>query len=161
MRRMRREENGDASDAIRKAMKLLLHKNRSEYELRSRLKEGGFADQAVEEAIDYVSSFGYLNDRRYAEAYAASYADKKSRAAIRAGLQEKRVDEQLISEVLSELPSDETVLMRRLLQARAGEPHRLEDAEFRRLAGYLGRRGFGTSDIMKVLRAYQEAAEEV
>ena len=55
--------------AVKKAMRLLEHMPRTEKGLTDRLIQEGFAPEAVQDALDYVRSFGYLNDRQYAESY--------------------------------------------------------------------------------------------
>ena len=45
-----------------RAMHLLSDMGRTESQLRTKLKQGGYAEDAVEAAIRYVKSFGYIND---------------------------------------------------------------------------------------------------
>lgn len=144
-----------SEDAIRKAMNLLLYKDRSEKELRDRLAKEEFEPEQIRDAIEYVRSFGYLNDRRYAENYVASFAGKKSRRIIRAELEQKGVDEVLIDRALEEIPEDETGQIMELLRKKAGGPHRMDDREKRRVVGFLSRRGYSGSDIWKVIREYE------
>ena len=59
--------SGEDLKAASKAMQLLLYRQRTEKELREKLYEKGFSENASEAAIAYVKSFGYLDDRRYAE----------------------------------------------------------------------------------------------
>ena len=44
-----------------RAMHLLSDMGRTESQLRTKLKQGGYAEDAVEAAIRYVKSFGYIN----------------------------------------------------------------------------------------------------
>ena len=147
--------------AVRSAMNLLVNRDRSEQELRGRLAQKGFGEEEIGEAIAYVSSFGYLNDRRFAEVYVASYAGKKSRMAIESDLTKRGIDTVCIEEALATLPEDETEIMRALLEKRAGAPHILDDRELRRHSAFLARKGYASGDIWRVLRAYQDAAEEM
>ena len=50
-----------------RAMHLLEDMDRSESALRKKLRQGLYPPEAVEAAISYVKSFGYLDDARYAE----------------------------------------------------------------------------------------------
>ena len=144
------------STAVRKAMNLLLHRDRTERELRSRLEAGGFSDEEIDEAIEYTASFGYVNDRRYAENYAVSFTGKKSRRMIAADLRQRGVDEIWIEEAVAALPEDESEQIINLLYKRAGEPHALDQAEKRRLQGYLARRGFSTGEIIRAMQSYEK-----
>jgi regulatory protein len=146
--------------AIRKAMNLLLYKDRTEKELSDRLAHEEFEPDAVWAAMQYVKSFGYINDERYAENYLISFSGKKSRRAIHQELLRKGVDETVIETVMEEAPEDELPQITRLLEKKAGEPHVLDDKEKRRAVAYLSRRGFTGSDIWKAIRAYEQTSEE-
>ena len=61
------KEPDEVRKAKEKAMRLLLQQDRTEKELRDRLYRAGFSETASEAAMQYVSGFGYLDDRRYAE----------------------------------------------------------------------------------------------
>ena len=151
------EEKPVHSAAVRKAMNLLLHRDRTERELRSRLEAGGFSADEIDDAIAYTASFGYVNDRRYAENYAISFSGKKSRRMIAADLRQRGVDEIWIEEAVAGLPEDESDQIMGLIRKRAGEPHVLDEAEKRRLHGYLARRGFGTGEIVRLIRSFERA----
>ena len=60
-------EDRRAGEARKKALKKLLVRDRSEKELREILRREGFQEAETEDAVEYVKSFGYVNDRRYAE----------------------------------------------------------------------------------------------
>ena len=152
---MDREESRE-KEAIRKAMRLLVSRDRSEQELRDRLAREGYDPESVEAAIEYVKSYGYVNDRRYAENYVMSAGSRKSRAALRSFLQDKGIAGEEIENALEELPGDETELIGQLLVKKAGQPHKMEEKELRRALGYLARKGFSSGDIWKVIREYQE-----
>jgi len=139
-----------------KAMHLLLSRQRTEKELREKLLERGFSSDETDAAVEYVKSYGYLNDRRYAEVYLHSNQGKKSRALIRRDLQEKGVASEWIDLAFEEGPADESELIYALLCRRAGEPHEMEEKELRRHMQFLARKGFATSDIWKQVRRFQE-----
>ena len=147
-------------EAVRRAMGLLLYKDRTVRELQDRLAEDGYTEEECETALTYVSSFGYLNDRRYAENFIHKKGSTQSRSALAAELRRAGVEEGLISETMEDSPWEESQVMQNLLQKRYGEPHRLEEKEVRRAWGYLGRRGFSGDGIRRSLAAYQERAEQ-
>jgi len=141
--------------STKKAMNLLLYKDRTVRELQDRLSEAGFSGEAIGAAMEYVSSFGYLNDRRYAENYVYSMREKKSRAVIVRELMEKGVEESLIEEAVSNLPDDESERVYELLVRKAGQPHKMDEKELRRMFGFIGRKGFSSGDFWKAVRVYQ------
>lgn len=146
--------------ATEKAMELLLFKARTEYELRSKLQEREYSDEEIDEAIEYVSSFGYLNDETYAEQYVMSNTSQKSISAMRRELKKKGIDEDIISNALSEIDEDESDIVYDLIIKRAGDPHDLDEKEERRLFGFCARRGFSTSAILRAFRQYKAEADE-
>ncbi len=145
--------------AVKKAMDILLYRDRSKAELTGRLREAGLGETAVEAAVAYVASYGYLNDRRFAETYASVRADRMGRAAIERELQQKGVAEDIIHEVLEEAGGDDAETAYELLQKKAGEPHHLEDPELRKLFAFLARRGFSSPDIWRAIRRYQSLTD--
>ena len=80
--------------ARRKALLLLEHMDRTEKGLSDRLRQAGFCTEAVEDAVAYVSSFGYVDDGRYAENYIAYRIQSKSRRKILQELLQKGVDKE-------------------------------------------------------------------
>ena len=52
----------EQKNARRKAMLLLEHMDRTEKGLSDRLRQAGFSAEATEDAMNYVRSYGYLND---------------------------------------------------------------------------------------------------
>ena len=147
-------------NARENAMSLLLYKPRSEAELRERLCGAGFSTEEAENAVDYVKSFGYVNDRRYAENYARSMQERASRRMIRMGLRQKGVEEDLIVEALEDLDVSEEETLERMIRKKAGVPHHLEEKEMRRLYGFLARKGFSGGAVSKAVRRYEGLAED-
>ena len=61
--------------ATKKAMGLLQHMDRTEWELRSKLEQAGFSEEAVEAAIQYVAGYHYIDDKRYAKRFVEIYRE--------------------------------------------------------------------------------------
>lgn len=138
-----------------KAMQLLMSKDRTEGELYDRLLLGGFPQEAVQTAIEYVRGYHYIDDKRYASYYVECMKGKKSAAVMRMELKRRKVPEEYIEEALSGIDaSSEYGVMWELLIKRAGEPHPLDDKEKNKLYGYLGRRGFKSSEIYRAIKAF-------
>lgn len=160
MKSDKQPETKSSREAVNKAMKLLQYRPRSEMELREKLTAAGFTGAETADAIEYVSSFGYLNDQRFAENYVISYRGKKSRMVMKRELRAKGVDEIFIEEALELAPGDEKEIMMELLIRKYGVPHRLDEKEYRRSSGFLARRGYAAGDIARVIRRYQDMADE-
>ena len=59
--------------AAKKAMEWIAYKDRTKKELEDKLYRAGFSEKASKQAMDYVMSFGYIDDRRYVENYRGGY----------------------------------------------------------------------------------------
>ena len=55
---------------------------------------------------------------------------------------------------------DEYELAKSAAFAKLGTPHRLDEKEYRRAAGFLMRKGFGSSEIRRALEEYQDSTDE-
>lgn len=62
-----------------RAMHLLTDMARTERGLREKLKQGMYPEDLIDAAIDYVKSFGYLDDDCYAEQFVESRKGTKSK----------------------------------------------------------------------------------
>ncbi|QOV20057.1 regulatory protein RecX [Blautia liquoris] len=141
-----------------RALHLLTAQDRTEHQLREKLKRDGHPDEVIDCAVDYVKSYHYIDDARYAKVYVRSMREKKSARWIRLELERKGVSESYILEALKPYEGESEVsVIENLVQRRAGEPHPIDEKEMRRLYGYLMRRGFNGSEVKKVLQGYREA----
>ena len=139
--------------AKKRAMHLLERMDRTEAELRKKLLESEYPEDLAEDAIAYVKSFHYVDDARYADCYVRLRGEGKSRGKLLAELQQKGVDRELASQVLSEYEGerDEPQMIRELMQRRHYDPQTASLQEQRRMYGYLMRRGFQSADICRAM----------
>lgn len=141
--------------ARRKAILLLEHMDRTEKGLSDRLRQAGFSIEAVEDAMAYVRSYGYLNDDRYAENYITYRMGTKSRQKILQELSVKGVDRETAQRAWERaaevLEPDEQAVLRATVEKKYAAGSLLNEKEMRRLYGYLARRGFSYGDIAHVL----------
>lgn len=136
-----------------RAMHLLERMDRTEGELREKLQKN-YEPEIVEEAIAYVKSYGYIDDRRYVKNYIEYKSDKKSRRQIEQELiYRKGVPGELVRQVYEELePRDETILIRRWMEKKKFNPETAEREEMQKFYHFLMRKGFSYEDIQRVLR---------
>ena len=145
----------EQKNARRKAMLLLEHMDRTEKGLSDRLRQAGFSAEATEDAMEYVRSYGYLNDLRYAENYISFRMGTKSRQKILSELQMKGVDRQTALEAWEEMEElmepDERAVLRKTIEKKYAPDTELDEGQMRRLYGYLARRAFKYEDISHTL----------
>lgn len=134
--------------------------DRTEAQLREKLLNAEFEAEIVEQAIEYVKGFGYLDDERYVKNYIEYRRDKKSRRQLEQELQfRKGVSKELIQKVYEEVePADEKALIRNLLEKKQYCSSGCDEKQRRKLIAALLRKGFHMGDILSVLH---EEAEEL
>ena len=140
-------------EAKLKALSLLNYMDRTETGLRQKLKEKSFDDQAIDAAIEYVKSFGYINDVGYAERYIMNKKSSKSKWEIKTALSQKGIGKEDIECAMAECfeSNDEIVTICRLCEKKHFVPEEATDVEKRRMYQYLLRKGFRGEDVCKIL----------
>ncbi len=140
--------------AKRKALSLLTDMDRTEQQLRTKLKAKSYSDDVVEEAIDYVKSFGYVNDGNYAERFILSKQRSKSRREIYAALCERGVERDIVLKALDECYEeyDEVDTIRLLAAKKNYSNEDSSDVEKRKIYAYFLRKGFQNEDIRQVIQ---------
>lgn len=139
---------------LARAFNLLAAKPRSVAELRTRLREKAWADEAtVERVLARLLELGYLNDEQFAASYAQSKLTTKplGRARLRRDLQRKHVSAQAAEQALDEVYAEhnEEELIARAVEKRVrlkGRPQ--TRAETKKLFDHLLRLGF-SYDLVK------------
>lgn len=151
------QEPEEYRDARHKAMRLLEHMDRTERGLRDKLRQAGFSPLAVDYALAYVESYGYIDDERYARTYIAYRMNTKSRQKIIQELIGKGIDKETVSAAWEEEAAlnmpDEREILYRTVEKKYAPDTELDEKEMRRLQGYLIRRGFSYPDIKSVLES--------
>ncbi len=148
------------SDILRRAklraVHLLEYMDRTEKDMRRKLQQGDYPPEVIDETIEYLKSYGYIDDKRYAGRYLSLRLEGKGRRRLFMELQQKGVDPSLAQEAWEELcqdeDADERAAIRKLIMKKVGEQTRLPQKEYRRLVNYLARRGFSWEDISAVLQ---------
>lgn len=156
----------DLARAQARALRLLTVRGRSEEELRRRLRQAGFEEDVVHEAVDWCRRLGYVHDGRFADDW-VEYRQLHSPSGslrLRSELREKGVEDGIIDDVLSrrQPPEKERQLC---LEAARGRMKRLarydREARKRRLVGFLQRRGFRMEDIRHALNEVDTESDTV
>ncbi|MCS7206821.1 MAG: recombination regulator RecX [Dehalococcoidia bacterium] len=152
---------GTPSAAVAEALRLLARRPLTEARLRQRLEQT-FSPAAVEEAVERLKALGYLDDRRFAQVWAAQRERHrpKARWLIARELVEQGIHPRIAQEAVQ--GGDDAVLARRCAQQWAPRLQGLPRTTFlRRLYAYLRRRGFAPSLARQVaLEVWQQTSLE-
>ena len=139
-----------------RSMNLLQSKDYTRKQLEDKLKQGDYPQECIDEALAYVESYGYIDDRRYAKDFIEYHLQTRSRMRIEADLMKKGIAKDIIRQVFDELNDmglrqDETAMIRDLLIKRKYCVDTASRQEQQKMYGYLYRRGFSQDAIMKAL----------
>jgi len=152
-------EDPDSSKAAYfRALRWLTARELSEAQVRSRLAEKGYTDNAIKPALERLLKDHTIDDRRAATAVARTEARVRRHGPHRVmgKLIAMRIDRDLAKEVVRDLfgEEDEGALIEKTLEIRLrGNPGRLTDArERRKILAYLVRQGFSASAASAAIR---------
>lgn len=137
-----------------RAMHLLTDMDRTESQLRTKLKQGLYPDEIVEQALNYVKSFGYVEDENYAKRFVDSKKSVKSRKEIYAALCQKGIAKETIERAMEACYEEEgeQEAIRRILKKKHFFDKPATEAERTKIYGYLMRKGFRCEDIRQVIQ---------
>ena len=147
-------------EARKKALRLLTISDRTEFQLREKLREGGFPPEAIDDAVEYVRSYHYIDDHRYAEAFIRSRKDEKSLFELRMELRKRGVREDLADEVLQEAEIDERAVISRLFEKKYASKDLGDPKIFEKAFRYFESRGFSYEDIKAAVTEAVEREED-
>ncbi|MDR2025295.1 MAG: recombination regulator RecX [Hungatella sp.] len=130
---------------------LLKSSDKTEQELRRKLKDGGYPREAADYAIDFLKKHNFINDQDYGRRYVEFNSGRKSERQIRYELQRKGLDKEVIQELLSEQPVDEVAQIQNYVKKKCLNPEEMDFKQRSKMMAALGRKGFSYDAISRVL----------
>lgn len=166
------KEGGDLSDGsletimtqilpsrcIKRAMNLLQKKSFAEGELVRKLSEGGYPEEVIDKAVEYVRSYGYIDDVRYAADYIRYHSSQgRGRNRIRLELRAKGISDDSFEKAWNEMEevgliADTDSQIEKLLEKKHFSPD-MERSDKDKIVAFILRRGFSSEDIFRVMKA--------
>lgn len=137
--------------AKQKAMAVLKRMDRTEQELRFKLEQTGYPHTAVERAIEYVKSYHYIDDMRYAENYIRYKKSNKSIRMLEAELIRKGIDKESIRFVLEQSEVNDEEALKKAIKKKVKNWEGMTYQEKSKVFSYLYGKGFKQEDIRKYL----------
>lgn len=139
--------------ARKKTLDILCRADCSESDLKRKLFLKDYPSNVVDDAINYVKKFNYINDERYAENYLNYRGKSKSSRQLKMELKSKGIDSSIIESLMNDERSDEEALYN-LLRKKIKNPEEMDDEKIRKIYAYLYRRGFSSELINSGIRDY-------
>lgn len=135
-----------------KAMFLLKDRDRTEQDIRIRLRQNGFLENVIEDAILYLYHYHYLDDERYVSQYIFQNRERKSTRQIVQELKQKGISEDLIESYLeSEEENQEEQVARKVYEKYCKRKPVNDFKSKQKAASYLMSKGFTWETISAIV----------
>lgn len=137
------------------ALNLLNYRWRTEKEIKDRLTKKEYDESIIKETISYLKDHDFIDDKRFAEIYAEQRVKNKKLGnyRIKNELFNKGVSQEIIEDILEKY--NDTEYERALeLGKKKIKSYKNDDKQaiYRKLGGYLQRRGYSYDCVSRVLR---------
>ena len=141
-----------------RAMNLLKSREYTREQLRNKLAQGFYPKEIIEEALDYVASFRYIDDLRYATGFITYHEASKSRRRMEQDLQKKGIPKDVIEKAWQTWEAnggvlDEQEMIQKLLEKKHYNAESADYKEQQKIFAYLMRKGFAGEQIRKAMKS--------
>jgi regulatory protein len=139
-----------------RCLNLLKSRDYTKRQLEDKLKQGWYPDNVIDIAVEYVASYGYVDDIRYAVSYIGHAGMSKSTKQIKNDLLRKGISKEDIEaayehcESMESLTSQESII-EKLLQKKHYDRENATYDERQKVMGFLYRKGFSLEEIYKAV----------
>jgi regulatory protein len=149
------DPSNDPIEARKKAMDYLARREYGRLELQTKLERAGFNTETARVAVDRLASENLQCDRRFIENFIQSRINKgKGPVRIRIELEERRLESELVDEVLPECDEDWFAMARNIREKKFGIELPVEFKEKARQMRFLQYRGFEPGHIQAAVAAH-------
>jgi len=144
-------------------MNLLKSREYTTAQLRTKLLQGYYPEAIVQQALDYVASFHYTDDLRYAVGYLTYHENTKSRKRMEMDLLKKGISREIVEAAWVQWEEqggnrDETAMITRLLEKKNYHPEEADVKEQQKIYAYLLRKGFSGEQIREAMKVVLDIA---
>lgn len=146
-----------------RGMALLTKKPYTEKQLRDKYADGFYPVEIVDEAIDYLKSFHYVDDVRYCMDYIDTYKDSRSIMRMKNDLMNKGISKDDIQNAFSNIEDSEEGLpnefeqIRRLIEKKHINVDSLDYKEKQKLMASLMRKGYGFDILSRIIKSNEDS----
>ena len=109
-------------------------------------------------AIEYVRSYGYIDDARYASNFIRLKKQQKSKRALEFELQNKGIPRDIIQQCMEEefAYEDETEAIKKLIRKKCNNVTDVDDVKVQKIIASICRKGFSFEKIRSAIRELEE-----
>jgi len=132
--------------AKERLVNILKDSDKPESKLREKLRDGGYPQQCIDDAINWAKTKHYVDDERYVDTYLRYHSEGKSRKMMFYDLMQKGIDKELIARMLEETEVDEDAQIRKELTKRGYDPE-MDPKDKQKIIAALARKGYSWNAI--------------
>lgn len=148
--------------AKQKALNIISYSDKTEKEIYERLKEEYYTDDIVEQIIEYLKNYNYINDERYASNYIRSRKNRESKLAIKSKLLNKGINKKVLEKIIEEEydleaanidenEDPEIIAIKKIISKKCVNLTNLSCKDKQKLINMLARKGFDPDKINKCI----------
>ncbi len=139
-----------------RCMHLLQNMRYTEKQLYDKLCRSFYPHDIARAAIDYVRSYGYVDDKQYAQDYISAHISSRSKTHILNTLSQKGIPIDVSTEIWKNTATEaqeqiEKIQIENWLKKKNYDKNTANYQEKRRMSAFLYRKGFQIETIMRVL----------
>ncbi|HEX9972902.1 MAG TPA: RecX family transcriptional regulator [bacterium] len=152
------EEKKRAKD---RALNFLSYRDRSEKEIRTKLKDVGYEENIIDWVIGELQRLKFLDDQRFAQSYAQTQMITRPMGEyfLKRELKQKGIDTELIEQTVEKIyeEKDQVSVALELAQQRKKRNSNIDEMKAKkRVSDFLLRRGFSWDVVSEVLEQWDE-----
>lgn len=137
--------------AFDKCLNLLSKSMKTKQQIKEYLQQKGFGVRAVENVLQKLENYGYVDDVNYAKVFVAQNKKTKGVYRIKQELFLKGIPKQIIEEALLDLDTDETLESAIVVAKKFLKDKPIDQKELQRLNRHLLSRGFDFETVSRVI----------
>lgn len=137
--------------AKERALYLLKSRDRTELEIRRKLKDGYYPQEAIDYAVEFLKRYRFVDDEKYGRNYIHTYGSRKSRKQLEYELYNKGLGREEVALLMEECQVSEEEQIFKFLQKKGYQKDTAGPKEQAKLAATLARKGFSYDAIYSVM----------
>jgi len=148
--------------AYQKATRLIGYRSRTQFEVRQKLHQKGFASDVIDQVLERLTRANLVQDQQYAQLWIENRNEMhpRSQRLMRYELKNKGISDQMIDNALVD-SADDSKLAFRAAEEYSRKLNKLDRELFqKRLGAYLARRGFSFETARPVIESLVRSLED-
>ena len=135
------------------AIDLVSRKMYTEKEIRVKMKQKEFSQTAIDNVVDILKEYGYINDEAYATIYCEHYMQKYGVKKLEFELKNKGVSSEIIENALLGVKNDDT--LEEMIRKKVGTKE-LDFKEYSKIVRHFLSKGFEYDAIQEILNKLRD-----